>query len=114
MSQKVKEYIDKQPQPQKSLLKKSRKLILETIPNCHEEFNWGVPVYDNGKFYIASMKERIHIGFDITGLSKEEIEEFDGTGKTMRHIKIHSQDEFDEEKLVRLIKLVHKKNHSSS
>ncbi len=32
-----------------------------------------------------------------------------GSGKTMRHIKINSLKEIDEKKLIELIKLVHKK-----
>jgi len=109
MDKKVKEYIDKQEELKKKLLVKTRNLLMKTIPNCKEEFNWGVPVYDGGKFYIAAMKTRIHIGFAISGLSEKEIENFEGSGKTMRHIKIHNLDEFDEEKLVRLFKLVHEK-----
>jgi len=34
---------------------------------------------------------------------------FEGSGKTMRHIKIHSIDDIDEKKLVELIKMVDKK-----
>ena len=77
MNKKVKAYIDKQDEPKKTLLKKSRKLILEALPQCKEEFSWGVPVYDEGKFYLAAMKTRVHIGFAITGLSKEEIKELE-------------------------------------
>jgi hypothetical protein len=51
----------------------------------------------------------VHVGFAITGLTKEEINLFEGGGKTMRHIKIYSLDEIDEEKLVKLIELVDKK-----
>ena len=51
----------------------------------------------------------MHVGFAINGLSKEEIGLFEGSGKTMRHIKIHSLDDIDTEKLVKLIKLVDKK-----
>lgn len=111
MNKKVKDYIENQEEFKIVLLKKSRKLILETIPNCKEEFNWGVPVYDDGKFYIAAMKTRVHIGFAITGLNKQEVEQFEGSGKTMRHIKIHSLEEFDQKKLSQLIKLVHKKTN---
>jgi hypothetical protein len=55
------------------------------------------------------MKNRVHIGFAINGLSKEEIGLFEGRSKTMRHIKIHSLEDIDEKKLVKLIKLVDKK-----
>jgi hypothetical protein len=65
MDKKVKVYIEKQEGFKKEILKKLRKLILVTIPGCSEEFNWGVPVFDGGKFYIAAMKERVHIGFAI-------------------------------------------------
>jgi len=51
----------------------------------------------------------VHVGFAINGLSKEEIRLFEGSGKTMRHIKIHSLDDIDEKKLVELIQLVDKK-----
>lgn len=109
MDKKVKDYFDKQEKYKRDIMLKFRKLILNTIPNCDEEFAWGVAVYDEGKFYLGSMKTRVHIGFAITGLTKKEIENFEGTGKTMRHLKIHSMDEYDENKLRKLIRMVHKK-----
>ncbi len=109
MNSRVQDYIDKQEEPMQTLLKEARKLILQILPGCKEEFSWGVPVYDEGKFYVAAMKERVHIGFAITGLSQEEIDQLEGTGKTMRHIKIASLDDFDEKKLAHLIELVHDK-----
>lgn len=109
MDKQVKEYIEKQESPQKEILLKLREIFLKTLPNCEEKKTWGVVVFGNNKFYIASMKNRVHIGFAITGLSKEEIRLFEGSGKTMRHIKIHSLDDIDEKKLVELIKMVDKK-----
>jgi len=109
MEKKVKEYIEKQKSPQKEILKKVREIFLETLPNCKEKSTWGVVTYANDKFYIAAMKNRVHVGFAINGLSKEEIKLFEGSGKTMRHIKIHSLNEIDKEKLVKLIKLVNEK-----
>ncbi len=106
----VDEYIEKQKSPQKEILKKLRKLILKTIPKCDEKMAWGVPVFRGGKFYIVGLKECVHIGFAIKGLTKEEISLFEGNGKTMRHIKIHSVDDIDEKKLIKLLKLVDKKS----
>jgi hypothetical protein len=51
----------------------------------------------------------VHVGFSISGLNKEEISLFEGSGKTMRHIKIPSLKDIDEENLVKLIKIVDKK-----
>ena len=109
MDKEIANYIDKQSPPQKEILKQVRKVILETIPGCEEKITWGVIGVAGGKFYIAAMKNRVHVGFAINGLSKEEISLFEGSGKTMRHIKIHSPADIDEKKLVTLIKLVDKK-----
>ena len=48
----------------------------------------------------------MNVGFKIAGLSEEDLSQLEGTGKTMRHIKIYSKDEMDEEKIVKFIKLV--------
>lgn len=109
MDKKVKNYIEKQKSPQKEIIKKVREIVLKTIPGIEEKSAWGVIVLAGGKFYIAAMKTRVHVGFAINGLSKEEVGLFEGSGKTMRHIKIPSLDDIDEKKLVELIKLVDKK-----
>jgi len=70
---------------------------------------WGVITFAAGKFYIAAMKNRVHVGFAITGLNKDEISLFEGSGKTMRHIKIPTLEDIDQKKLVRLIELVDRK-----
>ena len=63
MDDRVKQYVDKQDELEKTLFKELRDLLMKTIPDCHEEFSWGVPVYDKGKFYIAAMKERTQLSF---------------------------------------------------
>jgi len=109
MDKQVDEYIEKQKSPQKEILQKVRKIFLKTLPSCEEKSAWGVIAFAGGKFYIAAMKNRVHVGFAINGLDKEEIGLFEGSGKTMRHIKIHSLEDIDEKKLEKLIKLVDKK-----
>ena len=102
-------YIEKQKSPQKKTLKELRRIFIETLPNCKEQMNWGVLTFGDGKFYIAAMKNRVHVGFAITGLSEGEIGLFEGKGKTMRHIKIPTLESIDENRLVKLIKIVDKK-----
>jgi hypothetical protein len=109
MNQKVEEYIEKQQLPQKEILNELRKIFQKTLPNHNESFAWGVIVYAGGKFYIAAMKNRVHVGFAITGLSNAEIDMFEGTGKTMRHIKIFSLEDIKEEKIVEMIHIVNNK-----
>ena len=110
MDNQVNEYIEKQKSPQKEILQKVREIFLKTLPNCKEKKAWGVVAFAGEKFYIAAMKNRVHVGFSINGLSNEEIGLFEGSGKTMRHIKIHSIEDIDEKKLVKLIKLVDQKS----
>jgi len=105
----VSEYIDKQKSPQKEIIQKVRKIFQKTLPNCEEKMAWGVITFAAGKFYIAAMKNRVHVGFAITGLNKDEINLFEGSGKTMRHIKIPTLEDIDQKKLVRLIELVDRK-----
>ena len=109
MDKQVYGYIEKQKSPQKEILQKVKKIFLKTLSNCEEKSAWGVITFSGGKFYVAAMKNRVHVGFAINGLSEKEISLFEGKGKTMRHIKIHSLKDIDEIKLVKLIKLVDKK-----
>lgn len=109
MDDKLKEYIEKQESPKRKIIQTIREIFHKTLPDCNEKIAWGVIAYAGGKFYIAAMKNRVHIGFAITGLSKDEINLFEGTGKTMRHIKIHSLEDINEENLVKIIHMVNKK-----
>ena len=108
MNREVEKYIEKQKSPQKEIVQKLRIVILKTFPDINEEFKMGVPWYE-GKYYIGALKDHVNLGFSLKGLSKEERELFEGNGKTMRHIKIWSLEDFDEKKIVKLLKLVDKK-----
>ena len=83
--------------------------MLKTLPNVEEKYAWGVLVYEGGKFYLAAMKERVHLGFSIIGLNKEETLSLEGSGKTMKHIKINSLKDIENKKIKEMILLVHKK-----
>ena len=109
MDQQVKGYIEKQKSPQKEILQKVREIFQKTLPSCEEKMGWGAITFARGKFYIAAMKNHVHVGFAITGLNEDERSLFDGSGKTMRHIKIPALEDIDEKTLVKLIKMVDRK-----
>ncbi len=109
MNKEVDNYIEKQKSPQKEICKELRKIILKTFPQIKEEMKWGVPGYE-GKFYIVALKSYVNLGFLIKGFSMKEIALFKGSGKTMRHLEIPSLNEIDEEKIVKLLKVVKDKN----
>jgi hypothetical protein len=115
MDKNVDEYIKKQKSPQKEICQRLRKIILTTFPDINEEMKVGVPCYGStkeelcGKYYIAALKDHVNLGFSLKGLSKKEQEEFEGSGKTMKHIKVYSVKEIDEKKIMTLLKIVKEK-----
>jgi hypothetical protein len=107
---KVNEYIERQKSPQKEICQQLRGIIIRTFPNIKEEMKWGVPTYGDGKFYIVSLKDHVNLGFSMANLSKEEEQLFDGSGKTMKVLSISSLEDIDEQKILRLLKLVCEKH----
>jgi hypothetical protein len=106
MGKNVEDYITKQKSPQKEICQKLRQILFKAFPGIKEEMKWGVPSYDNGKYYFVSLKTHVNLGFSIKGLSKEEIALFEGSGKTMKHVKMHSLEEIDEKKIMDLLRLI--------
>ncbi len=108
MDEGVKSYIEKQKSPQKGILQKLREIIVKNFPSIHEQMKLGVPWYE-GKYYIVALKDHVNLGFSLKGLSKEEEELFEGSGKTMKHIKIYSLDDIDEKRIASLLRIVKSK-----
>lgn len=108
MNKEVENYIEKQKSAQREICHKLRTIILKTFPDIKEEMKMGVPWYE-GRYYIVALKDHVNLGFSLTGLSKKEIELFEGGGKTMKHIKLYSLKEIDEKKIVKLLRVVEKK-----
>jgi hypothetical protein len=108
MNSQIDDYINKQKSPQKEICHALRKLILETFPGVKEEMKWGVPNYADGKFYVVALEDHVNLGFSIKGLSNDDIALFDGSGKTMKHIKVNNAH-FDEKRIIELLNLVYNK-----
>ena len=85
----VDEYIKKQKSPQKEILQRLRNLILKTVPGIVEEIKMGVPWYE-GKFYLASLKDHVNLGFAYNKMLAKYKGQLEGKGKYMRHIKFFS------------------------
>ena len=109
MNKQVDEYIEKQESPQREICKRLREIVLKTLPNIEDEMKWGVPSYAEGAFYIVALKDHVNLGFSMRGLSKDEQERFEGSGKTMKTIRVSSIKEINEDQLVELLRLVHEK-----
>lgn len=59
-----------------------------------------------GKYYIVALRDHVNMGFSLQGMVKQEQDLFEGSGKTMKHIPISSLKGIDEEKIVKLMRLV--------
>ena len=107
MNKEINDYIKKQKSPQKEICRKLHKIITKTFPDIKEKILVGVPWYGR-KYYVVALKDHVNIGFAIRGLPKEELKLFEGNGKTMRHIKIHSLKDINEKRIVELLKVARK------
>lgn len=104
MNQEVNNYIKKQKSPQKEICQKLHKIVIKAFPNIEEKMWVGVPWYGK-KCYIVALKDHVNMGFAVQGLSKKELDLFEGNGKIMRHIKIYSLADINEKQIVKLLKV---------
>jgi hypothetical protein len=114
MDKAVDGYIQKQKSPQKEICRQLQHIILTTFPTITEEMKVGVPCYgcstkdSCGNFYIAALKDHVNLGFSLRGLTNKQQGLFEGSGKTMKHIKVYSVEEIDEGRIIKLLKMVRK------
>jgi hypothetical protein len=102
MDPQVEQYVERQSSPQKEIVGRLRKIILRTFPDVNEEMKMGVPWYE-GKLYVVALKDHVNLGFCLKGLSQKEKRLLEGTGRTMRHVKIHSLKDIDDKKIENLL-----------
>ncbi len=102
----VDEYITKSTDKQYEILSKLRRIISNTFQEVKENFKWNRPVYCITKdfCYLQKNKNYINIGFMNIENIKDEKKLLEGTGKTMRHLKIYNSEDIDEKYLIRLLR----------
>lgn len=84
-----------------------RNIILSSSPKLVEEFKWSMPNYSfNGLVcYLQAAKKHVNLGFH----KGNELEEKDnhkllqGTGKTMRHIRIEKSEDIQSDNFISFI-----------
>lgn len=102
MNPEVTDYIGKAPKEQQEIMNTIRSLVHESVENVAEEFKWGRPVFRLKKdfTYLQANKNHVNLGFYI-GFQKLDDPKglLEGTGKTMRHIKLRTVEDIDSEVL---------------
>ncbi len=95
----VDRYIESLPPWQAEIANKLRAIILEAVPEAKEVIKWAQPVYEKGGMfaYFKAFKNTVNFGLrwgtdlnDPSGL-------LEGEGEKMRHIKLSSLDQIQEE-----------------
>lgn len=108
MDAQVKQYLEEQISSLKEIVRTLREIILRTFPDAKEEMKMGVPWYE-GKIYVAAMKDHVNLGFCLKGLSQKEKKLLEGSGSTMRHVKIYSLKDIDDKKIENLLMMARKR-----
>jgi hypothetical protein len=102
MNEQVTEYIDQAPAAQKEIMNFVRSLMHECVPSLVEEYKWSRPVFKTSKdfAYLLSSKSHVTLGFS-RNLDKlnDPGNRLEGSGKTMRHIKMKSVSDVSREQL---------------
>lgn len=94
------------------IVKKLREIILEIHPDAYEivqlgyrsiTFAVGPKKMSDGHTYIITHKSWVNLGFYYGVKLNDKSNILEGTGKNMRHIKIHSIEEINSKEIKELI-----------
>lgn len=98
MNQEITRYIDQAPASQKEIMEAIRTIIHQEVKNVREAFKWSRPVFGlSGDIaYLQANKNHVNLGF-YKGAEKlrDPNKLLEGTGKTMRHIKLRNVSDID-------------------
>lgn len=99
MNNEVTKYIKEAPEEQEEIMAKIRELIHAKVPDVIEEFKWSRPIFKQQKdfAYLVANKKHVNFGFSQFEKIKNPTEKLEGTGKTMRHVKLRSLNDIDEQ-----------------
>lgn len=92
-------YITDQPEPLTDLLRELRRLIREEAPEAGESIKWGHPTYEArcNICYVSAHSEHVNLGF-FRGADLDDPQRLlEGTGKSLRHVKVRPGDPVPED-----------------
>lgn len=104
---KVDDYMDKLTPEQAAIAKPLRAMITSEFPELIEQFKWNQPLYEKtgqGVVYFVATKSGINLGFNHGVRLDDPKKLLSGTGQLMRHIKLSSVDDIDNDYFSQLIR----------
>src|SRR5690606_13122595 len=103
----VDEYIVNLPEDIQEITNSLREIILNASLKLEEEYKWSMPNYSyNGLVcYLQASKKHVNLGFHKGNelVEKDTHNLLEGTGKTMRHVKIKKMEEINPDVFTSLI-----------
>lgn len=101
-NQKVTDFVNKASPDQVEILETLRNLIHNSVSGVSEEIKWNMPVFAKTKdfAYFRFSKKHITLGFYNIDKIKDPDNLLEGTGSTLKHVKINTIDDIKEELLM--------------
>jgi len=107
-NKKITEYIDNAQEGQIETLEILRKLIHNNVSGVTEEIKWGFPVFAKTKdfTYLRFSKKHITLGFYNIDKIEDTNNVLEGSGNTLKHIKIKNKTDFDKKLIAKWLKSI--------
>ena len=104
----VSQYIANAPELQRARLEHIRTLIHQSMSGVSEAIKWGFPVFAKRKdfAYLRVSKKHITLGFYNFDRIEHADELLEGSGNTMRHIKIKTDEDIKPGQLVEWFRVI--------
>ncbi len=101
----VEEYINSLDSPMKEISSALRRIVTAFSPELKEQIKWNVPTYSMNTNICSIMAYKKHVNFQIMqGAHIKDVEELEGTGKDMRHLKFATLDEVEQADVQKYLK----------
>lgn len=97
LNQEITDYIQGATEEQILLLEEIRKLIHKSVPQTSEAIKWKMPVFAKKKDYAYFRFSKKHITLGFYNIDKIEDPDhlLEGTGNTLKHIKIKKKEDIN-------------------
>ncbi len=101
----IEEILKKFDSQKRGAAEKLRAIVKKTLPDAEETVKWGnIMFLYNGKnlSWICAYTNHLDFGFFMGAKLKSPL--LEGTGKGLRHIKIRTKEDINEDEIKRLLK----------
>lgn len=101
------EYVADQPADKQEVVAALRQFVRQTAPELTESSKWGRGCWLNGDLPVAFVHvepDYVQLGFYGGTLLDDPANVLEGNAKFIRHVKIHSPEDIDEQVLTPLVR----------